>query len=226
MHSPDLIWTLVGFFLTLMIFSYIFGDNPLFRAATYLFVGVAAGYTAVLVLDQVLLPKLLMPLLQGTLNARLLILVPLLLSLLLLGKLTKRLSNLGNVSMAYIVGAGAAVAIGGAVMGTLFTQVQATAAPFNLKQVAAAGGTLGTVMEGVLVLIGTIATLAYFHFSVQIKPGQSPERPAWLKTAAKVGEVFIGITLGALLAGVFASSFTALVERLSTLVDTILRLFS
>ena len=221
MNSPDLIWTLVGFFLTLMIFSYIFGDNPLFRAATYLFVGVAAGYTAVLVLDQVLLPKLLMPLLQGTLNARLLILVPLLLSLLLLGKLTKRLSNLGNVSMAYIVGAGAAVAIGGAVMGTLFTQVQATAAPFNLKQVAAAGGTLGTVMEGVLVLIGTIATLAYFHFSTRAGVTQPGRRSGVMQAVSGVGQVFISITLGAVYAGVLLAALSALVERILFIIQTV-----
>ncbi len=30
MNSAEWLWTLAGFFLTLLIFSYIFGDNPLF----------------------------------------------------------------------------------------------------------------------------------------------------------------------------------------------------
>jgi len=36
----DILWTVVGFLLTLLILSFIFGDNPLFRIASYLFVGV------------------------------------------------------------------------------------------------------------------------------------------------------------------------------------------
>ena len=44
---PDLAGTILGFFLTLMVFSYVFGDNGLFRAAIYIFVGVASGYAAV-----------------------------------------------------------------------------------------------------------------------------------------------------------------------------------
>ncbi len=184
-----------------------------------------AGYTAVLLLDQVLLPRLLVPLLQGSMYDRFLVLFPLLLSLLILGKLSRRSSNIGNISMAFIVGAGAAVAIGGALVGTIFTQIKAAAAPLNINQVAAAGGTLGTVLEGAFVLIGTIATLTYFHFGARIKPGQTAGRAIWIDRTAKVGEIFIGITLGALLAGVFSSSLVALVERVSTLVHVILQFF-
>ena len=62
-----MIFTLVGFVLTLMVFSYIFGDNFLFRLASYLFVGVSGGYVGALVIDQVILPRLIYPLLEGTL---------------------------------------------------------------------------------------------------------------------------------------------------------------
>ena len=56
MPSADLIWMLVSFFLTVLVLSYIFGDNPLFRFATYLFVGVAAGYVAVIIVQNVIVP--------------------------------------------------------------------------------------------------------------------------------------------------------------------------
>ena len=58
----DLIWTLVAFFLTIFIFSYLFGDNFLFRFATYLLVGVSAGYVFILVLFHVIIPRLIVPL--------------------------------------------------------------------------------------------------------------------------------------------------------------------
>ena len=47
--SIEVISAVVGFFLTVMIFSYLIGDNPLFRIAVYLFVGVASGYAAAVI---------------------------------------------------------------------------------------------------------------------------------------------------------------------------------
>ena len=44
----DVVWSLISFLVTLFIFSYIFGDNLLFRLASYAFVGVAAGYAVVI----------------------------------------------------------------------------------------------------------------------------------------------------------------------------------
>ena len=37
MNLTDLIWTLAGFLFTLMVFSYVLGDNFLFRLAMYIF---------------------------------------------------------------------------------------------------------------------------------------------------------------------------------------------
>jgi len=53
----EVISAIIGFILTLMIFSYLLGDNPLFRIAVYLFIGVSSGYAAVVVWYYVLIPK-------------------------------------------------------------------------------------------------------------------------------------------------------------------------
>ena len=48
--SPDqinLFTGVISFLFTLLIFSYVLGDNPLFRVAVYIFIGVSAGYIAV-----------------------------------------------------------------------------------------------------------------------------------------------------------------------------------
>ncbi len=44
--SPELISGLIAFLLTVFVLSYLINDNFLFRAATYIFVGVSAGYVA------------------------------------------------------------------------------------------------------------------------------------------------------------------------------------
>jgi hypothetical protein len=218
MNVADLIWAIVGFLLTVLVLSYVFvGDNPLFRLATYAFIGVAAGYVALVTFNQVIWPKFFLALFlpDTPVLDKLLLVVPLGLSILLLAKLFPRLARAGNFSMAFLVGVGAAVIIGGAVLGTLLPQGVAAANQFNFRAVS--GGT-GQVFLNILVALvtlgGTIATLFYFYFSARHKPNQLPERSRPVELAAQVGQVFIAITLGAVFAGVYASALTALIERM------------
>lgn len=218
MNIPDLIWTIVAFLLTLAVFSYLLGDNPLFRAVMYLFIGVVSGYVAALICYQVVWARLvqpvwlglIQPIAQGRPPTDTFSVIPLVMAGFLLAKLSPRLSSLGNWVMAVVVGMGAAVAISGALMGTLFTQFKATLAPFDLQ----AGGGMGSLLEGLLILVGTITSLAYFHFGARLQPGKSAQRHILIEGMARVGQVFIGITLGALFASVFAAALTALIERL------------
>jgi hypothetical protein len=223
MQLADLIWTLVGFLLTLLVFSYILGDNFLFRLASYLFVGITAGYLAVMVIYYVLWPRLLEPLTRGTADQRILAFVPLVLGLLLLGRLSPALARLGNIPMGYLVGLGAAVAIGGAVLGTIITQTRATLNLFDFQTASAKGESpLVFLLIGGIVLLGTVTTLAYFHFGASKKTGSEGKRPAWIEGLAGVGQIFIAITLGSLFAGVYLSAITALIDRIDFIRNVIL----
>jgi hypothetical protein len=205
MSLPDLLGLSIGFLLTIAVFSYILGDNPLFRLAIYLFVGVAAGYVAVMTLYSVLIPQLILPLIIGSMPERLLRLFPLALAGLLLFKASPRLSPLGTIPVAYLVGVGAAVAVGGAVLGTVFTQVGGTIASFDFG-------------NGLLMLIGTLSVLLYFQFGYRkpLPDETSPLRNA-LAVVGAIGQVFIAVALGAFFAGVYASALTALIERVHAL---------
>ncbi len=217
--NPDLIWTVVSFILTLLVFSYLFGDNPAFRFATAILVGVSAGFFAVLIIYQVLIPRLIIPLMQGSLLS----LIPLFLSGLLLTKLSPRLSRLGNLSMAYLVGAGAAIAIGGAVLGTLFTQVKG--AINGLPALSATNNqNWWLLLEGGFILLGTIASLVYFSFSAREKDGKKTKRSPVSAFFAAIGQFFIAITLGAVFAGVMTAAITALIERSNFIIQMIVSL--
>ena len=212
----NVILDLVSAALTILVLIYLFvGNNPLFKAVSYSFVGVAAGYVLVLVVFQVLGPRLVTPLLQGNFLAAL---VPLILGLLLLFKLSPRLSFVGNLSMALMVGVGAAVAIGGGIFGTLFGQMGGTFTTLSSKQ---PDFNLSRVLEGFFILLGTICTLAYFQFGAANRRGLPPERSSLVEVLGKVGQIFIGITLGAIFAGVFAASISALIERIGFLINVI-----
>lgn len=214
MVSPDAITGLFAFLLTIMVFSYLIGDNPFFRLAIYLFVGVAAGYAASVVWHQVLWPRLFQPVLFGqTWDVRLLAAVPLVLSLLLLGRLSPRTARLGNLPLAFLVGIGAAVAIGGAVMGTLLPQIGSSV---NLMRWQQAEYPLERLAEGAIILIGMVTTLAYFHYGARPAPG-GLRRARVIEALAWVGRVFLAMALGVLFAGALMAALTALVERLNFL---------
>ncbi len=220
----DIIWTLVAFFLTLLVLSYALGDNPLFQIASYLFVGVAAGYIAVLILYQVVWAKLALPLMTAPLEQKLLTAAPLALSFLLIFKLFPRTAAVGNVSMAFMVGVGAAVAIGGAFTGTLFGQIRGALSPFDLPEDT--GAALSQLAGGIILLFGTMTSLAYFHFEAH-QPGRvNLRQPKIVRLFARFGQIFIAVTLGALFAGVLAAALTALIERLDFVIRFILSFFA
>ena len=81
----DVIQVWVAFVLTLMGFSFVLGDNPLYRLAEHLFVGTAAGYAVVVAYHSILRPRLFLPLADDYV-ANWHLFIPLLLGLLLLGK--------------------------------------------------------------------------------------------------------------------------------------------
>jgi len=57
----DLIWGAVGFLLTVMVLSYLIGDNFFFRLAVHIFIGLTTGYVAVLIIRHVFWPLLILP---------------------------------------------------------------------------------------------------------------------------------------------------------------------
>jgi len=206
----ELVWGTIGFFLSVLVFSYLIGDNPLFRFAIHLFIGVSAGVVSVIILYQVLYPRLIVPFLTGTNTQRLVALIPLVLSLLLVFKVSPQMGRLGNIPSAYLLGAGAALTVGGVVLGTLIPQGLSAVTPFGKEY------TTGEKLEGALILIAAISTLLYFYFGSRFEIGKPLKRPAWIEWSARVGQVFILITLGAIFAGVYVTAITALSERLIT----------
>ena len=218
----DLITAGAGFLFTVFILSYLFGDNFLFRIAIHIFVGAAAGYVAAVAVTDVLYPAFAQPFLSGTALTDpaqwLLIGVPLLGSILLLFKIIPRFSHLGQLPMAYLVGVGAAVAIGGAILGTLVPQVNATFDNFDLISAGVSGvDTAFKFINGVVVLLGVIGTLAYFQFGAGQKPDGTVHRTPLVNVLAWVGRVFIAVTFGVLFAGVYMAALTALIERMDSI---------
>jgi hypothetical protein len=213
--SPEFMIGLLSLLFTVLILSYAVGDNSAFRLAIHVFIGISAGYVTAIVLLQIIANKIALPialaLVAGTMNdkiqAGILVGIPLLLGLTLLTKASSRIEWVGRPVVAFLVGTGAAAAVAGAMLGTIYPQA--------LGSINVLGQNL---LEGMLVLLGTVFTLAYFQFTVLGKKAPIGKRGWLIGAIALVGQSFIAITLGTLFAGVFSAALTALVDRIQSIV--------
>ncbi len=220
---PDFVGTLAAALLTVMVLSYLIRDNPLFRVATYVFVGVAAGYAGALAWHSVLKPGLVTPLLNRGLTglADPLVVVPWVLVLLLLLKLSPETSSYGTLPLALMVGVGAATVVGGAVTGTLLPQSLAAMDTLSPTAVSPQTGETGIErMVSVLILLtGTLSTLLYFRFTARRTPMGETRRGFLIRVAAAVGRGFIAVTFGVMYAGAVSATLIVFVERIQFLID-------
>ncbi len=213
------IGTIIAAILTFMVWSYLLGDNPAFRIAEHLFVGIAVGYAVLVAWFSVMQPAL-----SGSIapQSPVLAAVPLLLCLLLMTKVRPAWSGVGNIAVAFLVGVGAALAVGGALFGTLGPQVAATAslsldpADYGDTQPALASPFL---WQNLAVLVGTIGTFFYFTFNTQPQGPLGGFRETFTRFWSGIGRWVIMMMLGALFANTVTSRIALLIGRVQWLLS-------
>jgi hypothetical protein len=198
----DLIAGWASLVLTLLVFSYLLGDNYLYRIAIHILVGAAAGYALIVAVESVLVPWMNTTILaeQGDRDTalmtalRVLGAVPLLFGALLLLKASPRLGPVGNLGLAFLVGVGTAVAITGAATGTIIPLARE------------AGEAVGDdAVDGIVILVGVITTLIFFQY-IAIERQGTIRRPRAFRALSAIGQGFVMIALGALYAGAILTS--------------------
>jgi hypothetical protein len=201
--------------LTLIVYSYLFSDNLLFKLAQYLFVGVAAGYALVVAWHGTLVPRFVaffeVPLEQLDL------LLWIILGLLFLFRRIPSVKWLSKIPVAYLFGVGAALAVGGALTGSIVPQLGASLV--SLAPDEWGGGQTGielALYQGLL-LIGTLGTLLYFFFTTT---EGSPLPGFWVRIArvwGGFGKWIIMITFGAIFGSLVMSRISLLLSRIQFL---------
>ena len=211
--------TLIAAILTFMVWSYLLGDNPAFRIAEHLFVGTAIGYAVLVAWFNVVQPAFFG---STTSQSAALAAVPLVLSLLLMAKARPAWSAIGNLPIAFLIGVGAALAVGGALFGTLWPQVSATAnlsldpGDYGDPQPALASTFF---WQNLAVLIVTIGTFFYFSFNIQPQGPLGGFREGFTRFWSGIGRWVIVITLGALYGNTVMSRIALLIGRIQWLLD-------
>lgn len=218
MSPSELLTLIIGVALTVMVFSYILGDRLFFGIATHILIGVSAGFLALVVIQKIILPYLVKPLANVTDPGFLLALVPLALSILLVLMLFRRGTQAGAIPLAFLGGVLAALAIIGVTRGTLAPQILSMIGRFEPgKLMHEAQPQWSAIVEALMILLGVISVLFVFHHRGQSKAGEVV-RPIFLQGIGSIGQIFIGITFGALFVGLFSTALIALISSLSDII--------
>lgn len=199
--------TWVGALATIGVWSYLVGGRRLFQLLQYLLAGLATGYLVLLAIHDVLVPRLLSPLLTSP-RGHLLLVPALVLVGVLIGAnwLPRRVTA---PATAILVGSIAAFALGGAVIGTILPQM-AAALPAT-AEAADLGGEVVSLAITMLVLV------AFLH---------GTPTGALTTRATTIGRWLLVSGIGAWLGFLLASRLALLVDRLGFLLGdwlTVLR---
>lgn len=136
--------------MTLAIISLVWKENPFYRAAEHLYVGVSAGHAVVMAYNNIR-DTAVKPLVAGNY----LWIIPILLGIMLYARYVKTIAWYSRFPVAVLVGIGMGVATRGAIHGDFIQQIAATI------QIAS--------INDVLLLLMTIVSLGYFFFSREAK---------------------------------------------------------
>ena len=212
MDWTNLIGIWVAAFLTLCIYSVLYRDNPFYRFAEHLFVGVSVGYGIVLSIYQGFIPFAWKPFaaaISGDSLIGFIKLIPIGIGLLFFARLSPRHTWLIRYPIAILIGFGAGIAIPNVLRANIFEQTRGTIAPF--AEIAA--GTLSGwgIFEAVLMVVGVICTLTYFFFSVEHRGPVN-----WL---SKVGIAFLMIGFGSAFGNTVMGRVALLIQRVDFLLS-------
>lgn len=211
------IW--VAAFFTLAIFSFMYCDNPAYKLAEAMIVGVSAAYWMVVGFWEVIVPNLLGKLMPGVIKAwampgleaeaDLLYIVPLTLGILLLWRLAPQGAWISRWPMAFIVGVFCGLRLVTFIHADFLSQISNSIVP--LVVMADSGFSLWDSLRNLILLVGILTCLVYFFFSV--------EHRGVVGKAANVGTWFLMITFGAAFGYTVMGRIALLAIRLEFLFD-------
>ncbi len=239
MFTTEIIGAWIAVFFTLAILSYLYDDNPFYKAAEHIFVGVSAGYWASTSFWTQVQPNLfgrLWPKLEnieqggfflriwygiydflgffaggvfpeggieGHKDIRFIYLVPFVLGVFMLLRLVPKVGWLARWALAYIVGMAAGLRFYGFLNSDVMEQIKASTVDFS--------GDTATIINGIIVIIGTLTGLIYFFFSKEHKGA--------VGVLSRIGIYFLMISFGASFGFAVMGRISLLIGRFNDLIE-------
>lgn len=150
------IWVAAG--ITLAIYSFLYKDNPFYKLAEHLYIGVSTGYLIVIAWNDAILPQFVTKLFFRT-PPNYLVLLPGIMGIMMYTRFFKGVSWVSRISLAFVIGWGAGVAAPVVVQGSLIRHMGSTLTPlfqmdyFTLDVWSVLFGILALAFWGVLLYL-------------------------------------------------------------------------
>lgn len=211
------IW--IAALLTLCILSFLYKDNPFYKFAEHLFVGLSAAYWVVYSYYNILWPNLIQPLFgQG----QLLLIIPLILGIMMIMRLFPKVGWMSRWPLAFIVGSYSGYHLITYLQSNAVEQVRATLVPFiqieSWKNLFTNPGVM-TFLNAIaipVVIVGVITGVIYFFFS--------KEHKGVFGGLARIGVWFLMIAFGASFGYTVMARISLLIGRMYFLLHNWLHL--
>jgi len=137
--------------ITLSLYSFVYGDNPAYRTAEHIYVGLAGGYGMVMQIYNYILPKL-----KGDMigAGKWWLVFPFIIGLTMYARYFKNIAWLARICIGFEVGVGAGIVLSRDFKAFYLTQLTATFVPLNN-------------INNILFVAAVVCTLCYFFFTVK-----------------------------------------------------------
>ncbi len=211
------IWMTLASLLTLFTFSFLYKDNPLYKIAEHLVVGISAGYFVVLLIRTNLIPIITQRFFSNAGGSWHLdqwwYIVPLTLGVLMWTRFSKKYSWISRYPLAFYIGIASGLTIPLEIKNRVVEQLNATILKFKFD--FSDPGFL-MIPQGVwdwIVVLTVICCLIYFFFS--------KEHKGWFGASAKVGIYTLMIAFGASFGYTVMARISLFIQRIQYLRDTV-----
>ena len=201
----------LGAIFTFAIFSFLYKDNPFYKIAEQIFVGLSAGYWFVYTIYFILMPNLFTPLLSDF-STNWIKLIPAALGVMMLLRLIPSIDWISRFPVAMVIGTTSGIYFLRYLKSDVINQMTATMInPF-------AGGNWVVVIGQILLIVGTITGVIYFYFS--------KKHEGAFGATAKIGIYFLMVSFGAAFGYTAMARISLLIGRLQYLLGDWLGILS
>jgi len=193
---------LVGATLILMLFSwFLYKQTVLYDIAEGVLIGTGAGYSFIMGIKAVR-DNAVLPLLRG----ETIWIIPIILGVVIYLQLSDETIHFSRIPIAIIIGVGTGLSVRRVLLAEIIAQTRASMIDFSALD------TVG-IINAILVLVGTITTIAYFTLS--------REQTGAFGTVTRIGRMYLMATFGAM----FGSAIFGNIAVVAGRVEEILRGF-
>ncbi len=208
-HFMTVLGIWLGAYFTICIFSFLYKDNPFYKLAEQIFVGLSAGYWFIYTVYNLLIPNLFGKL-ASDFSGNLILLLPAVLGVMMLLRLIPRLEWVSRYPISLVIGTSAGISMLRYMKSDILSQLTATM--INPGAANSAFETIGNL----IIILGTVFVIMYFYFS--------RKQEGIYGAASKVGIWFLMVSFGASFGYTVMARISLLIGRLQYLLGDWLHL--